>query len=344
VVVLVCLILLAALAPEPAAALGIIDYQHHLPRRFRKVKRHDTRFIIVHCTESGRSSALRTLSRGGKANYLVARDGRVYRILSHRYRANHAGRSMWGGITHLSNHSVGIELVGYYTRPFTNAQYRSLKRLLEALQRIYRVPDRRVLEHYRVAYGRPNIWIRRPHRGRKRDPGVSNFSRVLAGLTNPEPQVDPDVAAGRLLADPEVRLAQLAWRKRGAPVRVADRRVLAIGPNQSAWEVAGGAYNRSTTIYTFPGGRRLRGDQIRNWSRIPKGTRVSLGPRPPVAAAAAVVTVTSDRTPWEIARGDYDSPTTRYTFPNGRTVRGDQVRDWTRIPPGTRVVVGSPTS
>jgi hypothetical protein len=338
--VLLCALLLLGAAPEPAAALGIIDYQHHLPHRFRKVKRRDTRFIIVHCTGSGLSSALRTLSPPRMANYLVARDGRVYRVLSHRYRANHAGRSMWGGITHLSNHSVGIELVGYYTRPFTNAQYRSLKRLLEELQKIYRVPDRRVLEHYRVAYGRPNIWIRRPHRGRKRDPGVSNFSRVLAGLTNAEPQVDPDVAAGRLLADPEVRLAQLAWRKRGVPVRAADRRVLAIGPNQSAWEVAGVAYDRPTTIYTFPGGRRLRGDQIRNWSRIPKGTRVSLGPRQPAAAG----TVTEDRTPWKIARGDYNSRHTRYTFPNGRTMRGDQVRDWTRIPPGTRVEVRSPTS
>ncbi len=339
-VVFLCILLLLGMVPEPAAALGIIDYQHHLPHRFRKVKRRDTRFIIVHCTESGLSSALRTLSHRGMANYLVARDGRVYRILSRRYRANHAGRSMWGGITHLSNHSVGIELVGYYTRPFTRAQYRSLRALLAELQRIYRVPDRRVLEHYRVAYGRPNIWIRRPHRGRKRDPGVSNFSRVLAGLTNPEPQVDPDVAAGRLLADPEVVLAQLAWKKRRVPARVAKRRILAIGPNQSAWEVAGGAYNRSTTIYTFPGGRRLRGDQIRNWSRIPKGTRVSLGPRQTLAAT----TVSSERTPWQIARGDYDSPTTRYTFPSGRTVRGDQVRDWTRIPPGTRVEVDSPTS
>lgn len=332
--------MLLGAVPEPAAALGIIDYQNHLSPNFRREKRRDTRFIIMHCTESGLSSALRTLSRGGKTNYVVGRDGRVYRVLSHRYRANHAGRSMWGGIRHLSNHSVGVELVGYYTRPFTNAQYRSLKVLLEELQRIYRVPDQRVLEHYRVAYGLPNIWIRQPHRGRKRDPGVSNFSRVLAGLTNPEPQVDPDVAAGRLLADPEVVLAQLAWNKRGMPVQVADRRVLAIGPNQSAWEVAGGAYNRPTTIYTFPGGRRLRGDQIRNWSRIPKGTRVSLGPRQTAAAG----TVTEERTPWQIARGDYDSPTTRYTFPNGRAVRGDQVRDWTRIPPGTRVEVGRPTS
>jgi len=154
--------------------LEAIDYQHHL-WRYSKVRRPDTRFIIIHSTESGLTSALYTLARAGKANYLVARDGRVYCIVAHPYRANHAGVSVWNGITRLSDHSVGIELEGYHTRPFTAAQYRSLKALLEELQQIYRIPDERVLEHYRVAYSRSSSWIRRPHRGRKRDPGVNNF-------------------------------------------------------------------------------------------------------------------------------------------------------------------------
>jgi hypothetical protein len=339
--VAVCVTLVSAIfellvVPAKAAALpGIIDYQHKLPRTFKKIHRKSTRFIIVHSTESGRRSALRTVSKGALANYVVAADGRVYRTLHHPYRANHAGRSMWDGITRLSNHSIGVELVGYSDRPFAEAQYRSLRALLEELQRIYKVPDRRVLEHYRIAYGRANPWIKRPHRGRKRDPGVNNFSRVLAGLTNPEPQIDPDVAAGRLLPDPEVELAQLAWKRRGQPMVATSTRVLAIGPTQTAWEVAGPAYNRSTTVYTLPGGKRLRGDQVRNWSRIPVGTRVSLGrTRPP-----KIHVVTASRTPWQIARGAYNSSRTRYTFPNGRTLRGDQIRDWSRIPPGTKVVI-----
>jgi len=366
-VVALAVVLLALLAPEVAMGLEAIDYQHHL-WRYSKVRRPDTRFIIIHSTESGLTSALYTLARAGKANYLVARDGRVYCIVAHPYRANHAGVSVWNGITRLSDHSVGIELEGYHTRPFTAAQYRSLKALLEELQQIYRIPDERVLEHYRVAYSRSSSWIRRPHRGRKRDPGVNNFSRVLAGLTNREPQVDPDVAAGRLLADPEVVLAQAEWRQKpkGTVAPAVDRRLLVLGSTQSAWNVAGKAYNQPTTTYIFPGGRQMRGDQIRNWSRIPKGTKVSLGGEPegttlraspeaepqatplsveaPPAKAKAVATVTKERTPWQIARGDYDSPTTRYTFPDGRTVRGDQVHDWSRVPVGTQVAVATPQS
>jgi N-acetylmuramoyl-L-alanine amidase len=327
--------------PTPvSAAGGIIDYQDKLPRRFRKHRRHTTDLIIVHSTESGLSSALRTISKGGLTNYLVARDGRIYRMLHHPYRANHAGLSMWNGHTNLSNRSVGVELVGYSDRPFSDAQYRSLRRLLEELQRIYHIPDERVLEHYRVAYGTANPWIKRPHRGRKRDPGVSNFSRVLAGLTNPEPQTDPDVAAGRLLADPEVLTAQAKWKRTGQPQRVAGTQVRAIGPTQTAWDVAGSQYNRPTTVYTFPDGRRLRGDQIRNWSRMPAGTRVTIGQTPPVRAHV----VTTSRTPWQIAGAAYNSSRTHYTFPNGRTLRGDQIKDWSRIPPGTKVVLASSRS
>jgi hypothetical protein len=338
--VMVCVVA-ALLAPAPAVAVGgIIDYQDKLPHRFRKVRRKTTRFIIVHSTESGHSSALRTISKGGLSNYVVARDGKIYRMLHHPFRAHHAGRSMWDGLTHLSNYSVGVELVGYSDKPFTDAQYRSLRWLLEELQRIYRIPDERVLEHYRVAYARANPWIKRPHRGRKRDPGVDNFSRTLAGLTNPEPQVDPDVAAGRLLADPEVVLAQAAWKRSGQPSQATTSRVIAIGPLQSAWEVAGARYNHSTTVYTFPDGRRLRGDQVRNWSRIPVGTRVSIGQTPPTRSHV----VTATRTPWQIARDDYNSAHTRYTFPDGRTLRGDQIKDWSRIPPGTKVVLASSRS
>jgi N-acetylmuramoyl-L-alanine amidase len=341
--ILVC-VLAALLEPVPAtAAPAVIDYQDKLPHHFRMVRRKVTRFIIVHSTESGRSSALRTISKSGLANYVVARDGKIYRMLHHPYRAHHAGLSMWDGHTHLSNCSVGVELVGYSDKPFTDVQYRSLRWLLGELQRIYRIPDKRVLEHYRIAYAPANPWIKRPHRGRKRDPGVDNFSRPLAGLTNPEPQVDPDVAAGRLLADPEVMMAQAAWKRSGQPSQaklVTASRVIAIGPLQSAWEVAGAQYNRATTVYTFPNGTRMRGDQVRNWSRIPVGTRVTLGHRPPVRAHV----VTATRTPWQIARDDYNSAHTRYTFPDGRTLRGDQIKDWSRIPPGTKVVLASSRS
>src|SRR5207249_3526944 len=109
-------------------AARILDYQDHLNHRFAKEIREETRFIIVHSTESSLPSALRTLSRGkvrygryitrgGHAHYLIAKDGTIYRILDPKYWANHAGVSMWNGLQDISDYSIGIELEGYQMFP-----------------------------------------------------------------------------------------------------------------------------------------------------------------------------------------------------------------------------------
>jgi len=46
---------------------------------------------------------------------------------------------------------------------------------------------------------------------------------------------------------------------------------------QSAWDVAGAAYKSRTTLYEFPDGRRLRGNEIRDWRALSPGTKVTLG-------------------------------------------------------------------
>ena len=130
--ILIPLVLVFFIAPsvsvpvKSARGFSIRDYQRHLNRKFKKQKRLSTRFIIVHTSEAGLESTLRTLSsgkkagrsrtRGGHAHYAIARNGRTYRILHHRYRANHTGLSMWNGVTDISSHSIGIELVGYHYR------------------------------------------------------------------------------------------------------------------------------------------------------------------------------------------------------------------------------------
>ena len=50
--------------------------------------------------------------------------------------------------------------------------------------------------------------------------------------------------------------------------------------------------------------------------------------------------ITRDRTAWDIARDLYNSPDTIYVLPDGGRQGGDQIADWGRIPPGTRVLVG----
>ena len=281
---LICFSFLSPLALLPAAVHAvpeIIDYQKNLPRKFKKRRRKSTDYIIVHSTESGLTSALRSLARGGHTNYLVARNGTVYRILHKDYRANHAGRSMWSRRENISDHSIGIELVGYHNDPFTKEQYNALKWLIEVFQKQYKIPDWEVLEHYRVAYGKPNKWVKKPHRGRKKDPGIFNFSRSLAGLTSKNKRnsalYDPDVQAGRLIPDPDIdvaRLRQTDQKKYAASVAALSENV--ITARNSAWRIAREDYNRSSTVYRFPNGTVKRGDEIKNWEKIPPGTKLYL--------------------------------------------------------------------
>ncbi len=345
-----CLTLLWPVSLEPVvlqAAPRIVDYQKQLPRSFRKRSRKSTRFVVIHSTESGLRSALRTVSRRGHTNYLVARNGTIYRILDKRYRSNHAGLSMWNGLRDISSHSIGIELVGYHNDPFTSAQYTSLKWLVEVMQRVYKIPDRNVLEHYRVAYGRPNRWVKRPHRGRKKDPGVFNFSRAMAGLDSKDSRnsilYDPDVRAGRLIPDPDTDVARVRLVDRSkydeAVAQFSDN---VITKSNSAWRIARGEYNDATTVYRFPKGTVLRGNEIRNWDRIPVGTKVFLNrerTEDVQAVTARVPVIEQGTTAFDIAGTAYKRSDTYYIFPRGTIKHGRQVRRWSRIPPGTRVLV-----
>ncbi|MDX2500803.1 MAG: N-acetylmuramoyl-L-alanine amidase, partial [Deltaproteobacteria bacterium] len=169
----------------------IIDYRRQLNPEFKKVKRAKTSYIIVHTSELGLNPTLKVISkgkrlsarrrtRGGHTHYVIARDGRTYRILDRQYKADHAGLSMWNGQADISKISIGIELVGYHYSPITTQQYRSIGFLIDILQDVYNLSDRAVLTHSQVAYGFPNRWFKQNHRGRKRC--AKNFIRAKAGL------------------------------------------------------------------------------------------------------------------------------------------------------------------
>ena len=175
----------------------VIDYQHKLNKSFRLRLRPETQFVVVHTSEAGLSSTLRTLSQGKVrgcrlTTYGGHANGDIYRILAHQFRADHAGLSMWNGYKDISSYSVGIELVAYHYSTITKSQYRSLGWLLDVLQKVYKIPDRDVLTHAQVAYGRPNRWHPSKHRGRKRC--AKNFDRESAGLSSAW-TFDPDVRA-----------------------------------------------------------------------------------------------------------------------------------------------------
>ena len=335
---------------------GIIDHRNRVNPAFKKVPREQTRYIIVHTSELGLSATLRVVARGkrlargrstpgGHANYVIARNGDTYRILDKRFRADHAGLSMWNGRQDISSVSIGIELVGYHNAPLTEAQYRSAGLLIKILQKVYGLDDQAVLTHSQIAFGRPNPWFSEDHRGRKRC--AKNFDRSRAGL-GPTVRHDPDVRAGRLLPDPY--LAELFY----SPGPAVAARVAATGPvpnlisrERTAWGIAGEEYDHPTTVYVLPGGRRLTGDQIADavgWHLLPVNTRVLLNQEPQQAETAApeypVKIITDRMTAWSHAGPAYAFDSTFYFLPSGSVRPGSRISDWDDLPLNTRLIVG----
>ncbi|MDD9303452.1 MAG: N-acetylmuramoyl-L-alanine amidase [Desulfobacter sp.] len=335
----------------------IIDYRHQINPRFKKKVRRHTGLIIVHTSELGLSATLRVVSKGkylkrgrstpgGHANYVIARNGNAYRVLDHRYRADHAGLSMWNGVTDISSVAVGIELVGYHSAPISKAQYRSVGMLIKILQQVYTLRDRAVLTHSQIAYGRPNPWFSKNHRGRKRC--AKNFDRASSGL-GPTWSYDPDVRAGRLKPDPLLAsvfypLSQPVPRAVARVKRSLDMNV--ISKENSAWSIAGGDYNSTDTAYILPGGRTLPGDRVGaviGWSHLPAGTKVLLNQETKtiqVAAVHPIKTISGSMTAWSHAGQDYRKNSTIYFLPSGRILPGSRIKDWDDLPAGTRLVVG----
>jgi hypothetical protein len=347
-------------APHPANAFSrterarfqrsIIDYRPRLNPKYKKIKRKRTNFIIVHTSELGRDLTLRVVSKGkrfrsgrrtpgGHTHYVIARDGRTYRIMDKRWIADHAGRSMWNGQTNLSRVSIGIELVGYHYAPLTDKQYRSVGLLIDILQDVYHLDDRAVLTHSQIAYGGPNRWYKKDHRGRKRC--AKNFIRAKAKL-GPTWSYDPDVRAGRLVAD--TQLAKVFYGPRTGLREIENDNV--ISGDNTAWLIAGEDFDSRETVYRFPDGRVLTGDQIEKrigWNRIPAKTVVLLNQTGSIEGLkndSPVKTIDGGITAWSLAGKSYNRRTTIYFLPTGGIKNGSTISDWDDLPVKTRLIIG----
>jgi N-acetylmuramoyl-L-alanine amidase len=310
---------------------SIVDFRSRLNPRFKKVKRKNTKYIIVHTSELGLITTLRVVSKGkrfrsgrrtngGHTHYVIARNGRTYRILDKKYVADHAGLSMWNGEVDLSNISIGIELVGYHYAPISEKQYQSVGILIDILKGAYNLDDRAVLTHSQVAYGTPNRWFRKNHRGRKRC--AKNFVRAKAEL-GPTWRYDPDVNAGRLMAD--AQLAEVFYSQTKIDLQADESNI--ISKRNTAWVIAGEDFDSTTTVYKFPNGRLYTGDQIAKnigWNHIPAKTVVLLNQESSV----------------ELLKDDGPLKTTIYFLPSGKVKPGSMINDWDDLPVRTRLIVG----
>ena len=193
------LILAVACFPFFASALDISS-RYRSPRNPERKVRQSTELIVLHTTEAPSRSSLNKLCDRGEAHYCVTEEGGVYQIVDRDREAFHAGRSMWNGREDVDKFSIGIECVGYHNKPMPTVQIRAIRDLVKELQTMYRVPDERVVCHSHVAYGTPNKWQKRRHRGRKRCGMLFAMPSVRRMLElRYRPAFDPDTRAHRLM-------------------------------------------------------------------------------------------------------------------------------------------------
>lgn len=96
------------------------------------------------------------------AHCFIKRCGEVIQYVPFAKRAWHAGRSCFAGQSNCNDFSIGIELEGTDTTPYTKAQYQCLATLTRAImQRYPKITNNNIVGHCDIAPGR------------KTDPGQS---------------------------------------------------------------------------------------------------------------------------------------------------------------------------
>ncbi|MDV6340992.1 1,6-anhydro-N-acetylmuramyl-L-alanine amidase AmpD [Nitrosomonas sp. Is24] len=94
------------------------------------------------------------------AHFFIRRDGAIIQFVPCMKRAWHAGVSQWQGRERCNDFSIGIELEGSDTTPFTDAQYETLIGLTRCLSEHY--PIQSIAGHSDIAPGRktdPGPWF-----------------------------------------------------------------------------------------------------------------------------------------------------------------------------------------
>lgn len=86
------------------------------------------------------------------AHVVIYRTGEVVQFVPFAQRAWHAGRSQYCGRRRCNDYSIGIELEGTDTTPYTAAQYQQLAQVCAALVRAYpQLSLQRIVGHCHIA-------------------------------------------------------------------------------------------------------------------------------------------------------------------------------------------------
>lgn len=115
------------------------------------LNREKTQYIVIHDTEGGWDASVSTLQNdpGKSVQYIVGTDGKVAQFVTEETTAYHAGNYFF------NQRSVGIEHVGYSTKPYTEANYAASAKLVDYLAKKYNVPRDRahIIGHDQIPNG-----------------------------------------------------------------------------------------------------------------------------------------------------------------------------------------------
>jgi N-acetylmuramoyl-L-alanine amidase len=153
------------------------------------------------------------------AHYLIAEDGRAWRLVPEELRAWHAGTGSWQGRGDVNSRSIGVELANAGPLaglpPFPEPQMAALERLLDGILARWSIPPAGVIAHSDMAPGRkadpgPKFdWRRLARAGRaappagRHPPGAADWesfaaAAAAAGYAAPDGDWPAVLAAARL--------------------------------------------------------------------------------------------------------------------------------------------------
>ncbi len=108
-------------------------------------------YVVIHDTEGGWNASVATLQNdpNKSVQYIVGTDGKVGQFVTEETTAWHAGNF------HYNQRSVGIEHVGYSTKPYTEAEYVASAKLTAYLTTKYNIPRDRahIIGHDQIPNG-----------------------------------------------------------------------------------------------------------------------------------------------------------------------------------------------
>jgi N-acetyl-anhydromuramyl-L-alanine amidase AmpD len=108
-------------------------------------------FVVIHDTEGNWNASVATLQNdpGKSVQYIVGTDGRTAQFVTEETTAYHAGNLSF------NQRSVGIEHVGFATKPFAEAEYAASAKLVGYLLDKYKLPRDRahVIGHDQIPNG-----------------------------------------------------------------------------------------------------------------------------------------------------------------------------------------------